>query len=318
MKKYFLLSLSLVALLLGNAQAADKPTTKLSIVTGGTGGVYYPLGGAISTVIQKYIPGTEATVEVTGGSVDNLKLLGAKKADIGFSMADSAFDAYEGKKPFTEKVPVRAVALFYPNSMQIVTLEDKNINKVSDLKGKRVSTGSPGSGGEVMAHRLLNAVGIDPKKDLTMERLSVAESVNALKDRKIDAFIWVGGVPTAALTDLAATPGLKMKLINHGQDVNAMTKEFGPIYTAGTIPAKSYPNQEKDVSNILVWNLLVVNADADEKLVYEITKLLFEKKPELVAVHKDAAGLTLENQKQKPPIPFHPGTIKYLKEKNIM
>lgn len=318
MKKFSILIASLLSIFISDAKGADQPTTKLSIGTGGTGGVYYPLGGAIASVLKKYLPGTEATVEVTGGSVDNLKLLAEKKSDIGFSMADAAFDAYEGKGKFKKKEPVRAIALFYPNNMQIVTIEGKGIEKLGDLKGKRVSTGSPGSGTEIMTHRLLEAIGIDPKKDITIERLSVAESVNALKDGKIDAFTWVGGIPTAALTDLAATPGIKMKLIDHSEGVAKMAEKFGPIYAEGKIPAKSYPNQTKDASNIIVWNVLVVNADAEEKLIYEITKLLFEKKEELVAVHKDAEALSLEIQKQKPPIPFHPGAVKYFKEKGIL
>lgn len=315
MKKYFLLLLSLLVLSLGQAHAADKDKPALSIATGGTGGVYYPLGGAMSTVIKKYL-GNEVTVEVTGGSVENIKLLAGKKTDIGFSMADAALDAYKGEGKFKEKEPVRAIALFYPNNMQVVTLEGKKIDKLADLKGKRVSIGSPGSGGEIMSKRLLSVLDIDPDKDIKAERLGVAESVSALKDGKIDAFMWVGGIPTAAITDLAATPGDKMKLINHGEAAEKMSKKFGEIYVAGTIPKGSYPNQDKEVSNIIVWNILVVNADAKDQDIYDLTKVLFEKKDELVAVHKDAAALSLKSQKN-PPIPFHPGAVKYFKEKGI-
>ena len=127
--------------------------------------------------------------------------------------------------------------VLYPNKMHVVTIEGTGINKLADLKGKRVSTGSAGSGTEIMAMRVLEAVGIDGKKDIKQERLGVAESVNAIKDRKIDAFFWVGGVPTAAVTDLAATPGVKIKLIDHDEAVDAMNKKYGPLYVKGVIPA---------------------------------------------------------------------------------
>ena len=185
------------------------------------------------TFCRSTSPGLQATAEVTGGSVDNLKLIGAGKSEVGFSMVDAAWDALQGIDKFKDnKVNARTLMVLYPNQMQVVTIEGTGINKLADLKGKRVSTGSPGSGVEVMALRVLEAMGIDPKKDIKQERLGAAESVNAIKDRKIDAFFWVGGVPTAALTDLAATPGVKIKLIDHArggrrdeQEVRAAVRE---------------------------------------------------------------------------------------------
>ena len=183
------------------ATAALAQTTRISISTGGTGGVYYPLGGGLANILSKNVPGLQATAEVTGGSVDNLKLLGAGKTEVGFTMADSGWDALQGVDKFKDgKINARTLVVLYPNRLQVVTIEGTGINKLADLKGKRVSTGSPGSGTEVIAFRMLDAVGIDKDKDIKKERLSVAESVNALKDRKIDALIWTGGVPTAALT----------------------------------------------------------------------------------------------------------------------
>jgi TRAP transporter TAXI family solute receptor len=234
-------------------------------------------------------------------------------------MADTAWDAYQGLDKFKDaKQPVRALVVFYPNLMQVVTVEGKGINKMADLKGKRISTGSPGSGTEVMAFRLLEAAGIDKDKDVKRERLSVAESVNALKDGKIDAFVWVGGVPTPGVTDLAATPNTKIKLIDHAEVLDKMREKYGPLYVKSKIPAKSYPGQDKDNENIAVWNILVVNEKTDEKLVYDIVKTMFEKKAEIVAVHKDAMALSLENQLTGgSPIPFHPGALKYFKEKGL-
>src|SRR5262245_33836436 len=209
-----------------------QQVNRISITTGGTGGVYYPLGGGMAALLTKYIPGMQATAEVTGGSVDNLRLLGAGKSEVGFSMADAGWEAFEGIDKFKEgKVPVRTLMVLYPNKTHIVTVEGSGITKLADVKGKRVSTGSPGSGTEILAFRILEAAGIDGKKDLKQERLGAAESVNAMKDRKIDAFFWSGGVPTAAVTDLATTPGMKVKLIDHAEVVDALNAKYGPLYT---------------------------------------------------------------------------------------
>ena len=302
---------------LAAGHAQDKK--RISIGTGGTGGVYYPLGGGLAAAISKFVPGVEATAEVTAGSVANMQLIGAGKSELAFTMADTAWDAYNGLDKFKDKkVGLRTLAVFYPNRMQVVTVEGRGIEKFSDLKGKRVSTGAPASGTEVMALRLIEAHGLDPNKDMTRERLSVAESVNALKDRKIDALFWVGGVPTPSITDLAATPGLKIKMIDHGDGADALRTKYGPIYVKNRILANAYPGESKDTTNVDVWNLLVVPENADEKLVYEITKTLFEKKEELVKVHKDAGFLDLANQMTgASPIPFHPGAVRYFKEKGV-
>jgi TRAP transporter TAXI family solute receptor len=298
---------------------AQEKKNRLSIGTGGTGGVYYPLGGGLAAVLSKFVPGVEATAEVTAGSIANLQLIGTGKSEIGFTMADSAWDAYQGLDKFaSKKIPLRTLVVFYPNRMHVVTVEGTGINKFADLKGKRVSTGAPASGTEIMALRLIEAYGLDPQKDMTRERLSVAESVNAIKDGKIDALFWVGGVPTPSITDLAATPGKKIKLIDHGDGAENMRKKTGPIYVKNKILANAYPGQAVDTTNVDVWNLLVVPESADEKLIYEITKTMFEKKEELVKVHKDASFLELANQTTNAsPIPFHPGAIRYFKEKGL-
>ncbi len=297
---------------------AAQQGTRISITTGGTGGVYYPLGGAMANILSKYVPGMAATAEVTGGSVDNLKLLGAGKSEVGFSMVDAAWEATHGEDKFKDnKVNARTLMVLYPNRMQVVTVDGSGINKLSDLKGKRVSTGAPGSGVEVMALRVLEAVGIDPKKDIKQERLGASESVNAIKDRKIDAFFWVGGVPTAALTDLAATPGIKMKLIDHAEAIDAMNKKYGPLYAKGIIAPKSYAGMDKPVENIDVWNVLVATDKMSDKMAYDIAKTLMEKKPELVAVHKEAENIDLKYQKVGSPIPFHPGAKKYFEEQGV-
>jgi TRAP transporter TAXI family solute receptor len=310
---------ALVCLGIATGVTAQEKRSRISIGTGGTGGVYYPLGGGIAALLSKHVPGVDATAEVTAGSVANMQLISGGKSELGFTMADTAWDAYNGLDKFTDKkVPLSTLVVFYPNRMHVVTVEGTGVTKMSDLKGKRVSTGAPVSGTEVMSNRLLEAFGLDASKDIARERLSVAESVNALKDGKIDAFTWVGGVPTPAITDLAATPGKKIKLIDHGDGAEGMRKKYGPIYVKNRILANGYPGETRETTNVDVWNLLVVPANADEKLVYEITKTLFEKKDELVKVHKDAAFLELSNQMSgASPIPFHPGAVRYFKEKGL-
>jgi TRAP transporter TAXI family solute receptor len=221
------------ALACGTAPAQQKT---IAIGTGGTGGVYYPIGGALANLLSKNMPGVQATAEVTGGSVDNLKLINSGQSEIGFSMADAALDALNGVDKFKgTKVPLQTLMVLYPNIMHVVTIEGTGITTVADLKGKRVSTGAPGSATEVMAFRVIEAAGLDKDKDMKRERLSVAESVNAIKDHKIDAFFWVGGLPTAGVTDLAATPGVKIKLIDHSDVVAKMNAKYNNLYSTSVI-----------------------------------------------------------------------------------
>jgi hypothetical protein len=263
------------------------------------------------------LPGVQATAEVTGGSVDNLKLIGSGRGEVGLSMVDAALDAMQGKGKFASgQVAVRTLMVLYPNRQHVVSIDGRGVEKVTDLKGKRVSTGSPGSATEVMAFRVIEAAGLHHDKDMTRERLSVAESGNALKDGKIDAFFWVGGLPTAAVTDVGATPNVKIKLIDTADFVEKMNAKYSPIYSKGVIPAKTYPGQDKDNPVAVVQNILVANASMSDDVAYNIVKTLMEKKPELVAVHREAENFNMANQKKEnTPVPFHPGAAKYFNEK---
>ncbi len=299
--------------------AALAQQLNIAIAPGGTGGVYYPLGGGMANVLTKYLPNTAATARVTGGSVDNLKLIGTQQSEVALVMVDAARDALQGDDKFKgNKVEVRTLMVLYPNRMHVVTVEGKGIEKMSDLKGKRVSTGSPGSATEVMAFRVIEAAGLDRDKDMRRERLGVAESTNALKDRKIDAYFWVGGLPTAAVTDLGATPGLKIKLIDHSEVVPKMNAKYGELYVTDVIPAKTYPGQDKDNHNSTVWNILVSNEKMPDDMAYNIVKTIFDKKADLVAVHKEAENFDYKYQvKNNSSIPWHPGAEKYFKEKGL-
>jgi TRAP transporter TAXI family solute receptor len=299
--------------------AAAQEKIELSIATGGTGGVYYPMGGGLANILSRTVPGMAATAEVTGGSVDNLKLIGTGKPYIAFSMTDAALDAYRGEDKFkASKVDVRTLLILYPNRMHVVTVQGTGVNTMADLKGKRVSTGSPGSATEVMAFRVIEAAGLDKDKDMKRERLGVAESVNAIKDKKIDAFFWVGGLPTAAVTDLAATPGVKIKLVDHANLVAAMNKKYGNLYVQDAIPKETYSGMTADNKQATVMNILVANANLSDQAAYNIVKTIFDKRAAMIAVHREAENIKLENQKAAAsPIPWHPGAIKYLAEQGV-
>ncbi len=317
MKVFASVTLGAALALAGVAQAQEKYS--LSIATGGTGGVYYPLGGGMANILSKYVPGLQATAEVTGGSVDNLKLIATGKPYIGFSMADAGQDAYRGEDKFKgAKVPLRTLMVLYPNRMHVVTIDGIGITKMADLRGKRISTGSPGSATEVMGFRVIEAAGLDKDRDMKRERLGVAESVNALKDRKIDAFFWVGGLPTAAVTDLANTPGIKIRMIDHADAVAAMNRKYGPLYIEDVIPKATYRGMDADNKQATVWNILVSHENLSSRTAYDIVKTIFDKRDDMIAVHKEAENFRLENQKAAAsPIPFHPGAVKYFAERGV-
>jgi TRAP transporter TAXI family solute receptor len=317
MKRRLVLSgIAIGAALLAGAAIAQQQTN-IAIATGGTGGVYYPMGGGMANVLSKHLPGMQATARVTGGSVDNLKLIGSQQSEVALTMVDAALNAVKGEDKFKgNPVEVRTLMVLYPNRMHVVTVEGTGINKMSDLKGKRVSTGSPGGATEVMAFRVIEAAGLDKDKDMTRERLGVAESTNALKDRKIDAYFWVGGLPTAAVTDLGATPGVKLKLVDTDDLTEKMNAKYGNLYSKGVIPAKTYPGQDKDNKIAVVQNILVANAKMTDKVAYDIVKTLFEKRDEVAMAHGEAKAIVLDTQNnQNTTIPWHPGAEKYFKEK---
>lgn len=298
---------------------ASVSAQNLSIATGGTGGVYYPMGGGLAAVLSSKVPGMSATAEVTGGSVDNLKLVGTGKPYVAFSMADAAKDATSGADKFKDKpIDIRTLLILYPNQMHVATVESTGIKTMADLKGKRISTGSPGSATEVMAFRLLEAADIDLNKDIKRERLSVVESVNAVKDRKIDAFFWVGGLPTAAVTDLANSPGMKIVMIDTAAEVPAMNKKYGNLYFLSVITKQTYSGMAKDNNVAAVANLLVVSASMSNDEAYKIVKAIFDNQLDLVRSHAEYRNVKLDAQKASAtPIAYHPGALKYFKEKGI-
>lgn len=297
----------------------NETTVRLSIATGGTGGVFYPYGGGIAKIISENLPGVEATAEVTAASVDNLKFIAQGTSDLAFTMADTAHDALHGTGAFTGfgAVPARTLAVLYSSYVHLVARARSGIARVADLKGRAISIGAAGSGTTVLAFRILEAAGLDPQRDVRGQNLGVAQSVDALKDGKIDAFFWNGGLPTAAVLDLVNTPGMRVRFIATDDLLPKLRERFGPsLYYQAVIPKATY-GTETDIPVVAVANLLVVSASMPEPLAYDITRLLFEKQGELAAIHPQARELSLETALTGSPIPFHPGAIRYYRERNV-
>ena len=278
--------------------------------------MFYMYGGGIAKVIGEHIPNVEATAEVTAASVDNLKFVRDRNADLAFTTADTLADAINGTGAFKDtKLPLRTLVALYKNYTHVVTLASGPIKEMKDLKGHVVSTGSPGSGAEVTAFRVMQAYGIDPEKDIQRQRLGAVESADALKDGKVDAFFWSGGLPTAAIVDLGHTSGITIRLLSNDSVLEALQNSYGKsLYVRGIVPKDMYPKLESDVGVVSIPTLLVVHADMDEKLAYEITRTLFEHRDELIAIHPEAKNLALDSAVKNSPAEFHPGAIRYYKE----
>jgi TRAP transporter TAXI family solute receptor len=299
--------------------AKDLPAGKLRLViaTGGTGGVFYPFGGGLARVLSAAAQDVEATAEVTGGSVDNMKLVKAGEADLGFSTMDSAWDAFRGEASYadTGPIPACAIAVLYESYVHVLALRASGIATVADMKGKRVSVGSAGSSTEAAADRILAAAGLDPRKDIMRDNLSVAESANALRDEKVDAFFWIGGLPTAAVTDLVTTARQPVVFVEAASFVDAMRAKAGPVYDPMQLPAGTYATQSKEVAGVGVGNVLFVPASMSQQLDSRLLGAIFDNLDEVRRIHPEAAGLSLEKAARGSSIPFHPGAIRFYEEK---
>ncbi len=286
----------------------------LSIATGGTGGVYYPYGGALARIYTEQVPGLQVTAEVTGASVDNLKLIQQGRADLAFTLADTLAEAVAGTGPFAEAGPVdvRAVALLYTNVTHLVARQGSGISRVADLKGKVVGTGAPGSGTELIADRLLRAAGLDPRADITRHALGASEGAGAIKDGKLDALFWSGGLPTPAIQDLVATPGMALTFVPQADLLSALVATHGQgLYREVVIPGGSYRGLDHAVPVIGVENVLVASGRLDADLVEMLTRTMFASKAGLEAAHPEARHLAVPTGPGAAPAPFHEGARRY-------
>jgi uncharacterized protein len=288
---------------------AGESGGRLTIATGNTTGVYYALGGALASLISDKLEGYRATASETGASVQNIQGLVSGNYDIAFSLGDSATDAVKGQHSFDKPQDVVALTRLYPNYTQVAVRASSGITKIADLKGKRVSTGSPNSGTEVIARRLLEAAGLDPAKDITAQRLGLPESVDAMKSGSIDALVWSGGLPTAGITDLTTSMGKNVRLIPIADLLPAMRQKYGDIYYGDSVPAATY-KQPADVATIAVPNVLLVRKDMPDDLAEKLTRLIYENKEALVKVNAAAKGILLEQATKTEPVPLHPGAQK--------
>lgn len=291
---------------------------RLSIATAPVGGVYYVYGGAIAKVISAHIPNVEATAEVTGASADNLRFLRDGRVDLAFVSGDALADARAGRGRFASFgiVPAVGIATLYTQQMHLATFERTGIRSLADLRGRVVAIGTPGSGTEEIVSRILRAAGIDPEHDITHQGLGVGAAAEALKDGKIDALFWSSGVPNGALLDLAATPGERLRLLPHAEVVPALQARYGStLYFELPIPRSAYPGLAADVPTVGVATVLVADARMDDDLAHDITRTLFEHRDELIAVHEIARELTPATAVARSPAPFHPGAIRYYRER---
>ncbi len=285
----------------------------VTVLTGGTSGVYYPLGVAMSQLFGKAMPDAKVSVQSTKASAENLNLIHAGRGELAFTLGDALSDAYKGDAEAGFKSPLkdlRAVAGIYPNYVQIVASADSGIKTLADLKGKRLSVGAPKSGTELNARAILKAAGLSYSDLGKVEYLPFGESVELMKNRQLDATLQSAGLGVASLRDLAAS--VKVVMVPIPADVVA--KVGDPAYQAEVIPAHTYEGQDADVPTAAITNFLVTNAKVPEQTVYEMTKAIYTNLPALVAAHSAAKKIKLENAMKGAPVPMHPGALKYYHE----
>lgn len=294
----------------GGGGADSGEGGSLSIATGGTGGVYYPLGGGFATVIRENVEGYDATVQETNASVDNMLLIQNNAAQLALAVGDVVSDAVEGVGEFDgNALDICSLGNVYNNFLQPITVEGTGIQSVEDMEGKVISVGAPGSATEVAAIRTLEAAGIDPESGIDRRQLGVAETVAALRDGTIDAGFWSGGLPTGAMIDLASDGD--MVIVPIGEYAAPMAEEYGDYYVEQEVPADTYEGQTEAISVIASPNILVASASMDEQLQEDITTALFENKEQLIQVHPAAEEMDPATAGEVPFVETCPGAQAY-------
>lgn len=295
----------------GDAGDGLYKSGRLSIATGNTTGVYYQLGGGYADLLSKNLKGYQVTAEATGASVENIQRVVRGDSDIAFTLADAASDAATGKGAFASPQPIRALARIYTNYTQVIARADANIRSVADMKGKRVSTGSPNSGTENIALRLLQAAGINPDSGISKQALSLPETVQGIKDGTLDAMFWSGGLPTGGVTDLTTSMKDDVVFVPLDDLLPKMQAEYGPVYQATTLKKDVY-GTAGDVPTIAVPNLLIVSDKMPAALAGDLTKILFERQADLAKVHPEAKNISREEAPKTEPVLLHDGAKQYL------
>lgn len=317
MKKYIVLALAVVFICAAAFTGCAPQKVNLILATGGTSGTYYPFGGTMAQIFNSKIENMNVTAQATGASVENLKLIGKKEAELAIVQNDMTDYAYNGTETFKDgKIEnVRAVATLYPEVIQIVVSTDSNINTLQDIKGKKFSVGAPGSGVEANARQLLEVMGMS-YGDFTANYLSFSESADSFKDKHIDGFLFTSGIPNAAIQDISTTSSLKFVSIPDNV-IQQLTSQY-PFFTEYIIPAGTYKGQDAVVKTIAVKATLVAGSEVSEQVIYDLTKALFENQPELAQANAKGAELNINEAVKGISVPFHPGAEKYYKEKGIL
>ncbi len=297
----------------GERQTGDDDHYKggrLSIATGNTTGVYYQIGGGYADLLSRDLPGYQVTAEATGASIENIQRIVRGDSDIAFTLADAAADAATGRSPFDAPQPIRALARIYSNYTHVIVRADANIDSVADMKGKRVSTGSPNSGTEAIALRLLKAAGLNPDTDIDKQALSLPETVQGMKDGTIDALFWSGGLPTAGITDLVTSLKTDVAFLPLDDLLPKLQAEYGPVYQASTLKKDVY-GTPADVPTIAVPNLLIVSDKMPAALAGDLVTILFDHQDELAKVHPEVKNITKATAPDTDPVPLHDGVKQY-------
>lgn len=316
MKHRHVLRAALVGAALAVSAQAALAAEFVNVLTGGTSGVYYPLGVALTQIYGKVLPDAKTSVQATKASAENLNLLQAGRGEVAFTLGDSLSDAWKGNEEagFKTKLDrLRTIAAIYPNYIHFIASADAGIKTLADLKGKRVSVGAPKSGTELNSREILRGAGLSYKDLGKVEYLSYAESVELIKNRQLDATLLSSGLGVAAVRDLATS----VKIVVLPIPPEIVAKIDAPAYQSGVIPANTYTGQTTDVPTVTVQNFLVTHAGVPGETVYKMTKAMFENQDALVAAHAAAKAIKKETAARNLPVPLHPGAEKYYIEAGI-
>ena len=316
MKKGLVILAGCIFLMGFASMALAQQKVNLVLATGGTAGTYYPFGGAMSKIWNNKIPGMNVTAQATGASAENCRLVNKKEAELALVQSDTIDFAYNAKEAFKEKLPnLRAIAVLYPEIIQIVARGDSPINTFADMKGMKIGVGAPGSGTEANFRQLCDIYGLK-KEDVKAQYLSFSESTEQFKDKHIDAFIVVAGIPNSAVMDIANQRSIRLLSIPDDKAGQLMQKY--PFLAPAKVSANTYKGVTAETKTVAVMAVLIVNSEIKGDIVYNITKALFENQAELAIGHAKGKELSLQTAVKGVSIPFHPGAVRYYKEKGVI
>jgi hypothetical protein len=314
MKKVF--GACVAVLFLTGAVASVNAADNLVLATGGTAGTYYPFGGAMAKIWNSKIKDMNVTAQTSGASAENVRLINKKEVELALVQSDTLDFAFNAKEAFKEPLKgMSAIAVLYPEVVQVVVGAASPIKSIADLKGKKVGVGAPGSGTEANFRQLLDAYGMK-KEDVNAQFLSFAESAEAYKDKHIDAFIVTAGIPNAGIMDVATQN--EIRILDIPADIRAKLTQKYPFLAEVRVPANTYKGQPNEVATVAVNAVLIAGAGLSETIVYNLTKALFENQMELAQAHAKGKELNIYAAVKGVSIPFHPGAVKYYKEKGLM